>query len=148
MQATETLKFLLVPLRGAPLVLVAISVSCCRDSRNAIPMMLLSASPGNWRSSWSADRRMAESARISIYVQPRASKTVIAGLHDGCVKIRLAAPPVDGAANAALVEFIAERLNVAKSRVRIVTGSSSRRKVVEVEGVTAAQLSQALALVP
>lgn len=107
-------------------------------------MTLLSASPGNWRSSWTGDRRMTESARISIYVQPRASKTVVAGLHDGCIKIRLAAPPVDGAANAALVEFIAERLNIAKSKVRIVTGSGSRRKVVEVEGVTAAQLSRAL----
>lgn len=82
--------------------------------------------------------------RISIYVQPRASKTEIAGMHDGCIKIRLAAPPVDGAANAALVEFIADRLKIAKSKVRVVTGESSRRKVVEVEGVSAAQLAQAL----
>lgn len=87
---------------------------------------------------------MAESARVSIYVQPRASKTVVAGMHDGCVKIRLAAPPVDGAANAALVEFVAEQLGVAKSRVRIVSGTTSRRKVIEVEGVSTEQLSQAL----
>lgn len=87
---------------------------------------------------------MTDPARINVYVQPRASKTAIAGMHDGCIKIRLAAPPVDGAANAALVEFVAERLNVAKSKVRVVTGFSSRRKVVEVDGVTAAQLSQAL----
>lgn len=87
---------------------------------------------------------MTDSARINIYVQPRASRTEIAGMHDGCIKIRLAAPPVDGAANAALVEFIADRLNIAKSKVRVVTGQSSRRKVVEVEGVSAAQLSQAL----
>lgn len=87
---------------------------------------------------------MAESARISIYVQPRASKTVVAGMHDGCVKIRLAAPPVDGAANAALVEFVAEQLGIAKSRVRIVSGTTSRRKVIEVEGVSAEQLSKAL----
>lgn len=88
---------------------------------------------------------MTDSARISLYVQPRASKTEIAGLHDGCIKIRLAAPPVDGAANAALVEFIAARLNIAKSKVRVVTGSNSRRKVIEVEGVGAARLAQALA---
>lgn len=87
---------------------------------------------------------MAESARINIYVQPRASKTVVAGMHDGCVKIRLAAPPVDGAANVALVEFVAEQLGVAKSRVRIVSGTTSRRKVIEVEGVSAEQLSKAL----
>ena len=87
---------------------------------------------------------MADSARINVYVQPRASKTVAAGLHDGCVKIRLAAPPVDGAANAALIEFVAEQLGVAKSRVRITAGLTSRRKTVEVDGVTVEQLAGAL----
>jgi uncharacterized protein (TIGR00251 family) len=89
---------------------------------------------------------MADSARINVYVQPRASKTVIAGMHDGCVKIRLAAPPVDGAANAALVEFVAEQLGIAKSRVRITAGLTSRRKTVEVDGVTAEQVAGALSL--
>ncbi|MDY6948903.1 MAG: DUF167 domain-containing protein [Pseudomonadota bacterium] len=87
---------------------------------------------------------MADSTRINVYVQPRASKTAIAGMHDGCVKIRLAAPPVDGAANAALVEFIAEQLGIAKSRVRITAGLASRRKTVAVDGVTAQQLAEAL----
>lgn len=87
---------------------------------------------------------MASPSRISIYVQPRANKTIIAGMHDGCVKVRLAAPPVDGAANAALVEFVADRLGIAKSRVRIVTGQTSRRKVLEVDGVSAEQLAEAL----
>jgi uncharacterized protein (TIGR00251 family) len=87
---------------------------------------------------------MADSARINVYVQPRASKTVIAGMHDGCVKIRLAAPPVDGAANAALIEFVAEQLGIAKSRVRITAGLTSRRKTVEVDGVTAEQVAGAL----
>jgi uncharacterized protein (TIGR00251 family) len=87
---------------------------------------------------------MADSVRISIYVQPRASKTAIAGMHDGSIKIRLAAPPVDGAANAALIEFIAERVGVARSRVRLVSGASSRRKVIEIEGVEAATVAAAL----
>jgi uncharacterized protein len=87
---------------------------------------------------------MTSAARISVYVQPRANKTAVAGMHDGCVKVRLAAPPVDGAANAALIEFVAERLRIAKSRVRIVTGQTSRRKVVEVDGVSAEQLAGAL----
>ncbi len=87
---------------------------------------------------------MTSASRITIYVQPRANKTTIAGMHDGCVKVRLAAPPVDGAANAELVEFVAEQLGVARSRVRIVSGQASRRKVVEVDGVTAEQLTQAL----
>ena len=69
---------------------------------------------------------------------------MVAGMHDGCVKVRLAAPPVDGAANAALVEFVADALSGAQSRVRIVSGQTSRRKVVEVDGVTAEQLAAAL----
>ena len=87
---------------------------------------------------------MADSPRINVYVQPRASKTVVAGMHDGCVKIRLAAPPVDGAANAALVEFVAEQLGIAKSRVRITAGLTSRRKTIEVDGVSAQQLAEVL----
>jgi uncharacterized protein (TIGR00251 family) len=87
---------------------------------------------------------MADSSRIHVYVQPRASKTEVVGMHDGCVKIRLAAPPVDGAANAALIEFVAAQLDVAKSRVRITAGLTSRRKTVEVDGATAQQLAAAL----
>jgi uncharacterized protein (TIGR00251 family) len=87
---------------------------------------------------------MSKSVRIDIYVQPRASKTCVAGMHDGHVKVRLAAPPVDGAANAALVEFVAERLGIAKSRVRVVGGISSRRKVLEIDGVDVATVAAAL----
>jgi len=83
-------------------------------------------------------------SRIEVYVQPRASKTEIAGLHDGRVKIRLAAPPVDGAANAELVSFVAARLGIAKSNVRVVAGESSRRKTLEVQGVDALALQAAL----
>jgi uncharacterized protein (TIGR00251 family) len=74
--------------------------------------------------------------RVDVYVQPRASRTTVKGTHDGCLKIALAAPPVDGAANAELIEFIADRLEIAKSRVRIVGGLSARRKVVEIDDVT------------
>lgn len=87
---------------------------------------------------------MGDPVRISVYVQPRASKTSIAGMHDGSIKIRLAAPPVEGAANAALIAFIAERVGVARSRVRLVSGASSRRKVIEIEGVEAATVAAAL----
>jgi uncharacterized protein len=79
---------------------------------------------------------LSSSVRINVYVQPRASRTVVAGEYDGAIKIRLAAPPVDGAANAALVEFIAERLDIARSRVRVAGGHTSRRKVIEIDGVT------------
>lgn len=79
-----------------------------------------------------------------MYVQPRATRTAIVGIHDGAVKIRLAAPPVDGAANAALVAFLAEQLGVAKRCVRIVTGLTGRRKVVEIEGVPEATITTVL----
>lgn len=87
---------------------------------------------------------MSPSVRIAVYVQPRATKTELAGMHDGLPKIRLAAPPVDGAANAALVEFIARRLKIAKNRVRVVAGLTGRRKWVEIEDVEAGSVAAAL----
>jgi hypothetical protein len=80
---------------------------------------------------------VATHARIKVYVQPRASKTAVAGMHGDSVRIRLAAPPVDNAANEALVEFIADKLGLAKRNVRIAVGATSRRKVIEIDGVTA-----------
>ena len=84
--------------------------------------------------------------RFAVYIQPRASRTEAAGTHDGALKIRVAAPPVDNAANRALIEFIARALGVAKSRVRIVSGTTGRKKMLEVDGVTsdlvAARLGQ------
>jgi uncharacterized protein (TIGR00251 family) len=76
--------------------------------------------------------------RFTVRVQPRASRSEIVGVHGDAMKIRLSAPPVDGAANEALVELIAEVLGVGRRAVRIVSGETSRSKVVEVEGVTAA----------
>ena len=87
---------------------------------------------------------MSAAVSIGVYVQPRASKTELAGLHDGLLRIRLAAPPVDGAANAALAVFIADKLGIAKARVQIVSGLTGRRKVVRIEGVTAQAVAAAL----
>ena len=77
--------------------------------------------------------------RFEVRVQPRASKTELAGLHGGALKVRVAAPPVDDAANRALVAFLAECLGVAKRAVRIVAGETSRTKVLEVDGITPEQ---------
>ena len=89
---------------------------------------------------------MSAAISIGVYVQPRASKSELAGLHDGLLRIRLAAPPVDGAANAALAVFIADKLGIAKSRVRIVSGLTGRRKVVRIDGVTPEAVAVALQL--
>lgn len=74
--------------------------------------------------------------RFEVRVRPRASRTEVAGLHGEAVRIRLTAAPVDGAANRQLVEFLARRLDVPRSAVRIVRGERSRSKLVEVEGTT------------
>ncbi len=77
------------------------------------------------------------SVRFEVYIQPRASKTELAGMHGGVIKIRVAAPPVENAANRALIDFIAQRLGVAKRCVRVVSGGTNRRKVLEVDSVSA-----------
>jgi uncharacterized protein (TIGR00251 family) len=84
-------------------------------------------------------------AVLELLVQPRASRTRVAGEHDGRLKIQLAAPPVDGEANAALVAFLAEALAVRKADVAIVRGDTGRRKTVRVAGATAAAARAALA---
>ena len=73
--------------------------------------------------------------RFTVHVQPRASRTEIAGVHGDALKVRLAAPPVDGAANEALVRFLSESLGVPRRAVKIIHGASSRTKRVEVEGI-------------
>ena len=74
--------------------------------------------------------------RFSVRVQPRASTNEIAGAHGDAVKIRLTAPPVDGAANEELVAFLSKVFVVARKSVRILAGESSRSKIVEIEGIT------------
>jgi uncharacterized protein (TIGR00251 family) len=72
---------------------------------------------------------------LTIHVVPRARDTAVVGRHGEAIKIRVAAPPVDGAANAELVRFLAERLGVPKNAVRITRGESGRSKVVQIEGI-------------
>jgi uncharacterized protein (TIGR00251 family) len=83
------------------------------------------------------------SVRLDVYIQPRASKTELAGMHDGVIKIRIAAAPVENAANRALIDFVAEHLGIAKRSVRVVSGDTSRRKVLELDGVTAERVAAA-----
>lgn len=74
--------------------------------------------------------------RVSVHVQPRASRSEIIGQHGAALKVRLQAPPVDGAANEALVRLLADSLGVPQRAVRVVAGATSRAKTVEVEGTT------------
>ena len=78
--------------------------------------------------------------RFTVRVQPRASRSEVCGVHGDALKVRISAPPVDGAANDALVDLLAESLGVARRAVRIVAGATGRSKVVDVDGVRAAQV--------
>lgn len=78
---------------------------------------------------------------LTLHIQPGAKKTEFAGLHGDTLKIRLAAPPVDGKANEALVKFLAEVLHLPKSAVTLKSGQTSRRKVLEVSGATATSIA-------
>ena len=83
---------------------------------------------------------------ISIRVQPRASRTEIAGMHGDALKIRLAAPPVDGEANDECVRFLARTLGVSRTAVEILSGHASRSKVIRVDGISEADARRLLGL--
>jgi uncharacterized protein (TIGR00251 family) len=84
--------------------------------------------------------------RLRVRVQPRASRSEIAGVHGDELRIRLQAPPVDGAANEALVRFLAEALGAPRSAVEIVSGLASRSKTVVIHGVVEAEAARRLAI--
>ena len=77
-------------------------------------------------------------AVIAVRVIPRAEKSAIAGIRDGAVLVRLSAPPVDGAANAELIEVMAGALGVPKRAITIKSGEASRRKTLLIAGISAA----------
>jgi uncharacterized protein (TIGR00251 family) len=81
-------------------------------------------------------------ARITVKVHPRAKRSVLAGRFGEAWKLDLAAPPADGKANEECIRFFAELAGVARSRVRIVTGLTSRMKLIEVEGMAQEELER------
>lgn len=79
-----------------------------------------------------------------VFVVPRASRSEFAGELGGAVKVRLASPPVDGEANAELVKLLAKLFKIARSKIEIISGLSSRSKRIRLTGVTAEQLKSVL----
>jgi uncharacterized protein (TIGR00251 family) len=86
----------------------------------------------------------AQGSVLSVVVTPRAGRSSIERLADGVIHIRVAAPPVDGAANAALVRFLAGVLDIPRSRFEIVSGASSRRKRIVVASLAPDELEARL----
>lgn len=72
---------------------------------------------------------------LLVRVRPRARKCALAGIHDGALKVKVTAPPVDQAANRALVEFFASLLKIPKSRIGLVSGESRRIKTLRINGI-------------
>jgi uncharacterized protein (TIGR00251 family) len=90
---------------------------------------------------------MASCAQIlTVRVTPRAGRTEIAGLRDGVLLVKLAAAPVEGAANAALIALLSDALHLRKRDIRIVSGERGRTKLVEITGLTKEDLAARLAL--
>jgi len=79
----------------------------------------------------------ATGVRFGVLVAPRASREAVIGVHDGALKIALTSPPVDGAANEALVAFLSRALGIARRGIRITQGHTSRRKRIEIDGAAA-----------
>ncbi|HVX89020.1 MAG TPA: DUF167 family protein [Gemmatimonadales bacterium] len=89
-------------------------------------------------------RETPDGVELDLQIQPRASRTEVVGAHGDALKIRLAAPPVDGEANDELVRFLAKTLGVPKGAVTILSGATGRKKRVRVVGVSTEDVRQAL----
>jgi hypothetical protein len=87
---------------------------------------------------------VGDGCTLSVRVRPGARKNDVAGIHAGAVKISLTTPPVDGRANEALIEFIADLLRVPRARVAILSGVTSRMKLLRITGKSAAEVQAAL----
>ncbi|MGE3536882.1 MAG: DUF167 domain-containing protein [Candidatus Tectimicrobiota bacterium] len=93
-------------------------------------------------------RATATGTLLRLRVQPRSSVARLEGVQDGYLRLRLTARPVDGAANAACVAFLAQALGVKRSQVCLQAGEKSRQKLIHVTGLTPAQVAAALGLMP
>ena len=87
---------------------------------------------------------MAERCRLEIKAVPNAPKSQVVGWLGDALKVKIHAPPVEGKANEALCSFLAEALDLPKRSVRLARGETSRKKIVEIEGLTLQEISSRL----
>ena len=82
---------------------------------------------------------------LAIKLQPRASKNEIGEALGNELKIKVTAPPVDAAANEALIELLAKELDCSRSQVQLIRGQTSRHKTIRLQGISAAEVTKRLA---
>ena len=90
-------------------------------------------------------RATTSGCTLNVRVHPGARRNAITGIHDGALKISLTTPPTDGRANAALIAFLAETLNIPRAAITLTTGATSRTKTLHLEALTPDALTTALA---
>ena len=81
---------------------------------------------------------------VPLRIQPRAGKSAIVGEHAGALKLRIAAPPVHGAANEACIGFLSETFGVKRSQIKILSGHTSQNKLVRIEGLSKSEFLKVL----
>ena len=83
----------------------------------------------------------ARGVTFGVRIFPRASRSEVAGEHDGAFRIRIAAPPVEGAANRELIRLLAKKFGFAQNSVEIISGNTSKNKIIRIAGATLDQLT-------
>ena len=84
---------------------------------------------------------------LKVLIQPRASREGIVGMHGDALKVRVSAPPLEGRANKALKKLLAERLGTPLSRIEIITGQHSRKKLLSISGISREKVERALGVI-
>jgi len=81
-------------------------------------------------------RQTPDGLVIQLHIQPRAKRSEISGVFNGALKVKITAPPVDDAANRAIIEFMSSRLGISKSKLSILSGSRSRDKILQIKSLS------------
>ncbi|MBK9324114.1 MAG: YggU family protein [Bdellovibrionaceae bacterium] len=84
--------------------------------------------------------------KLTVFVQPKSAKNQIVGLHNGALKIKIAALPVDGKANTELTNYLAQLLDIPKRQIEILKGDTGRNKIVEIVGLTIEDVQKKLGI--
>ncbi len=89
-------------------------------------------------------RPTPDGCTLNVRVHPGAKRNAITGTHNAALKISLTTPPTDGRANSALIAFLAERLNIPRTSIQLISGATSRSKTLRITGISAAEAESRL----